>query len=187
MIDATIALGPDEEIVHVIRRHWFSLLLVALFDGIVFILGIIAIGALDGFLISSEVMAIDPARAVFVSAYLIALMGLLLWMHFFAVWSDHWLDAWIVTNKRFIDIEQKGFFNRQVSSFPLERIQDVSYETHGILAMWLHFGDVRIQTASISSDFIMRQVPNPDFAKEQIMQALAQKETPMAHTPMQER
>jgi uncharacterized membrane protein YdbT with pleckstrin-like domain len=93
-------------------------------------------------------------------------------MHFFAMWSDHWLDMWIITNKRVIDIEQHGFFRREVSSFPLDRIQDVTYGMNGIIATWLKFGDVRIQTASISDTFIMREVPFPEEVKDAITRAM---------------
>jgi uncharacterized membrane protein YdbT with pleckstrin-like domain len=110
---------------------------------------------------------------VFLGVYLTAFVGLLLWMHFFSVWTDHWLDAWVVTNKRVIDIEQRGFFSRQVSSFPIERIQDVTFESTGVLATWLGYGDVRIQTASLSSDFIMRGVGDPAKVKEILMAALS--------------
>jgi membrane protein YdbS with pleckstrin-like domain len=180
MIAHAIALAPDETITHIVRRHWYHLVLVGWIDVVVLILFAIGVGMFDYRI--SGFIAGDPVPIVFVSTYLISLVGLLLWMHFFAVWTDHWLDAWVITNKRIIDIEQKGFFSRQVSSFPLERIQDVTYETNGVIATALHFGNVRIQTASISSDFIMRQVPHPDQVKEKIMDAVAQKETPALGT-----
>ena len=111
-------------------------------------------------------------QAVPFGVFVISCVTLLLWMKFFAVWSDHWLDAWVITNKRIIDIEQKGFFRREVSSFPLNRIQDTTYNISGILAMWLHFGDVRIQTASITDDLVMRQVPFPEDVKEHVARVL---------------
>jgi uncharacterized membrane protein YdbT with pleckstrin-like domain len=177
MIATALALAPDEHIQHIVRRHWYSLVVTGVADGIVFLLCAVVLGAFDSAPALQATFGIDNVRAILVSTYLISLVGLLLWMHFFAVWTDHWLDAWVVTNKRIIDIEQKGFFNRQVSSFPLERIQDVTYETRGLIAMWLHFGTVRIQTASISNDFILHQVPNPDLVKERVMDAIAARET----------
>lgn len=177
MINTAIALMPGEEVVHIIRRHWYHLAVVGVADVLVFLATTVLIGVFDTFLFASNVLHLSGPQAVYASIFLIALVGLLLWMHFFAVWTDHWLDAWVITNKRVIDIEQKGFFSRQVSSFPLERIQDVTYDTHGIIAMWLHFGDVRVQTASISTEFVMRQVPNPDFIKERVMEAVAKRDS----------
>jgi len=67
-----------------------------------------------------------------------------------------------------VDIEQHGFFKREVSSFPLSKVQDVTYTVSGIIPTWLHFGDVRIQTASISEDFIMKQIPFPDLVRDRL-------------------
>ena len=107
--------------------------------------------------------------------YVLSFVALLLWVRFFTSWSDHWLDAWVITNRRIIDIEQIGFFRRQVSSFPIDRIQDVTYDVAGVLAMWLHFGNIRIQTASISEDLVMKQVPFPEDVKEHLMSVLNNK------------
>jgi membrane protein YdbS with pleckstrin-like domain len=181
MITTALALAPGEEIRHIIRRHWFSLAVVGCVDIGVFLGFTAVIGVFDTYLFASSVLHLEGAHAVFASTYLVSLVGLLLWMHFFAVWTDHWLDAWVITNKRVVDIEQRGFFSRQVSSFPLERIQDVTYDTQGFIATWLRFGNVRIQTASITNDFIMYQVPDPDQVKERVMDVIAKRETPVTN------
>jgi len=162
-----IQLSDDEEVVTLIRRHWFHIALRAAADLCIFIVlaGVLVI--VLGVLGQSTSVVLMP-----LGIYALALGGLFLWMHFFAAWSDHWLDAWVITNKRIIDIEQKGFFSRQVSSFPLNRIQDVTYDISGIIAMWLKFGNVRIQTASISEDLVMKQVPFPEDVKEEIVTVL---------------
>jgi membrane protein YdbS with pleckstrin-like domain len=175
MIATALALAPDEEIVHIIRRHWFHVAVVGFLDACLFLAFTLVIGVFDSYLFVSNTLHLSGAHAVFASTYLISLVGLLLWMHFFAVWTDHWLDAWVITNKRVIDIEQKGFFSRHISSFPLERIQDVTYDAQGFIATFLHFGTLRIQTASITNDFFIRQIPNPDQAKEWVMEALSRK------------
>lgn len=166
-----IQLHDDEEIVTLVRRHWFSIAVKGVADVLIFIFFAFAMVFMD-VLVSNAQSGAVVHQVLALGVYLLALVGLLLWMHFFAVWSDHWLDVWVLTNKRIIDIEQKGFFTRQVSSFPIERIQDVTYETSGLIATWLHFGNVRIQTASISDDLIMKQIPFPEEVKEQIVSVL---------------
>jgi len=166
-----IALAEGEKIVVVIRRHWFSLAVEGVFDIFVFVCLIGAMLFLDTVMLVGENSQYAEA-VVPIGFFGLGFFGLLLWMHFFASWSDHWLDTWIITDRRFIDIEQKGFFVREVSSFPLDRIQDVTYTVAGIIPTWLHFGDVRIQTASISEDFIMRQVPFPQDVKEHLLTVL---------------
>ena len=85
------------------------------------------------------------------------------------VWTDYYLDVWMVTDKRVIDIEQKGFFHRQTSVFRIERIQDVTVETHGIVATLLNFGDIHVQTAGEGQEFIMRGIANPKYVRRVIL------------------
>ncbi len=168
MIKDAIHLEEDEEIIMIVRRHWFSLAVEGFIDLFIFIMTVAVVVFVDSLVMSNEEI-IGTINVLPMSFFFVSLVGLLLWMRFFGVWSDHWLDAWIVTNKRIIDIEQKGFFNREVSSFSLNRIQDITYTIAGIIPTWLHFGDVRIQTASISDDFIMRKIPFPEDVKESIV------------------
>lgn len=172
MIHQAITLAPDENIIHIVRRHWFHLAVVAVVDACIFVVGLAVINYT-----ATTFGVAGSSKSLLLGVYGTALLGLALWMHFFAVWTDYWLDAWVITDTRIIDIEQKGFFSREVSSFPLTRIQDVTYEVHGILAMWLHFGDVRVQTASVSTDLIMRQVGNPDFVKEEVLKIITRYRT----------
>lgn len=167
MMRDVISLKEGEEIITIVRRHWFSLAVEGFVDIIIFFVLTVAIVILDAFIITNDLEYLG-ATILPLSIFTLSFVGLFLWMHFFASWSDHWLDAWIITNERVIDIEQHGFFKREVSSFPLSKIQDVTYTISGIVPTWLHFGDVRIQTASISDDLIMKQVPFPQDVKEQL-------------------
>ncbi len=168
-----IHLKEGEHIVTTIRRHWFSLAVEGFVDVIIFsILAFLVIG-FDAFIVLQGT-EVPVSKIVPLGIFVISFVGVILWMHFFASWSDHWLDAWIITTERVIDIEQHGFFRREVSSYPLEKIQDVTYTVSGIIPTWLHFGDVRVQTASISDDLIMKQVPFPEDVKEELIGMLKQ-------------
>jgi len=165
-----VQLSEGEEIIALFRRHWFHLAVEGLVALLIFVLVFVVKSVAVTFMTQSGVVTNQGGFALIL--YALSFTGLVLWMYFFASWSDHWLDAWIVTNKRVIDIEQHGFFRRQVSSFPIDRIQDVTFKINGPIAMWLHFGDVRIQTASISDDLIMKQIPFPEDVKETIVQVI---------------
>ena len=172
MTTKAISLKEGEEMLSIIRRHWFPLAIEGMVNIFIFIMVAVALvlihaSVLGGGTYSEEFRVLLP-----IGFFVLGFVGLLLWMHFFASWSDHWLDAWIVTTERVIDIEQHGFFTREVSEFPLSKIQDVTHTISGVIPTWLHFGDVRIQTASISEDFVMKQVPFPDLVKEHLMQVL---------------
>jgi uncharacterized membrane protein YdbT with pleckstrin-like domain len=80
--------------------------------------------------------------------------------------TDYYLDTWIVTNERIINIEQKGLFSRIVSELHLNQVQDVTSETHGIVATFLSYGDVHIQTAGARERFNFKQIDNPEKIKQ---------------------
>ncbi len=175
ILPRSILLTEGERVEKIVRRHWFPLALEGFLDVTVFLLlGVSTVGIDILFSLNSvhEQIPTTPIGIFFLS-----FVGLILWMRFFSVWSDHWLDAWIITNKRIIDIEQHGFFKRQVSSFELEKIQDITDSVDGLIATWLHFGNVRIQTASITNDLVMQNVPFPHLVKEVVTQAMDSQKT----------
>lgn len=177
-----LGIPPGEIVVSVVRRHWWRVAVEGFFALALWVALAVVVGVGE-FLLHASGTPVSPALAL--GTFALAGAGLLLWTRFFLLWSDHWLDVWIITDRRVIDIEQKGFFSRQVSSFSHDRIQDVTYEVAGLISTWLHIGNVRIQTASVSTDFVMRQVPNPDLVKEEIQSVVARtrREPPVAGVP----
>ena len=87
------------------------------------------------------------------------------------IWLDYYLDVWIVTDERIVDIEMKGLFSREFSEFKLSRVQDVTIQVHGFLPTLLNFGDVHVRTAGESRSFVFYQVKDPYKAKEVILKA----------------
>jgi uncharacterized membrane protein YdbT with pleckstrin-like domain len=72
-----------------------------------------------------------------------------------------------VTNKRIVNVEQKGLFSRVVSEKELSRMQDVTSEVHGFIATFFSYGDIYIQTAGTKERFVFKQVPDaPHVAQE---------------------
>jgi len=51
----------------------------------------------------------------------------------------------------------------------MERIQDVTYEVEGIVATILGFGDVHVQTAGESDEFLIKGISNPERVKKKIL------------------
>ncbi len=95
----------------------------------------------------------------------ILLFGLILALRTFIVYS---LNAFVLTNKRIIDFDQKGFFERVVSECSYNKVQDVSFEVKGILATFINFGTIRIQTAASNQNLEMAKVLKPQRAQEKI-------------------
>ena len=97
-----------------------------------------------------------PISILFTSVYY-----LYLWLFAFHSFVDYYLDVWIVTNYRIINIEQHGLFARTVSEQELSRIQDVTSELKGFFSTMLDFGTVYIQTAGEKVRFVFKQIPDP--------------------------
>jgi uncharacterized membrane protein YdbT with pleckstrin-like domain len=153
----------NEKTVLFLRRHWIE---------IFFMFGYLA--ALGGmpiiifFLLSATGVSIlsgplAPLAAIFISVY--ALIVLIIMMTQF---TDYYLDTWIVTNERVINIEQHALFSRIVSELHLNQVQDVTAETHGFLPTIFTYGDVYIQTAGTRERFNFKTVDNPEMVKQVI-------------------
>ena len=159
-----INIEPDEKIVFVVRKHWY------IYAAEATVIILVAIAPLLLIEIVSQLFSLNmpeksPAYIIFFYSIWLAL----LWMFFFIMWTNHHLDAWIITNKRIVDIEQIGLFNREVTSFRFDKIQDVTVETRGILATMLKFGTLHVQTAGENQEIAMSHISNPDNVKEIIM------------------
>lgn len=113
----------------------------------------------------------SAANGLVILIVLYPLWLLITWVSLFYFWTDYYLDILIISNKRIIDIEQQGMFYREISSFPLENIQDITIDIPGIVATFLDFGNVKLQTASEKSNFIIPNAAHPEIVKQTIQDA----------------
>jgi hypothetical protein len=82
---------------------------------------------------------------------------------------NYYLNVYIITDQRLVDISQESFFNRKISELHLHQIQDVNAQVKGVIATFLHFGDVDVQTAGEREDFIFATIPNPYTVAKEIL------------------
>ena len=151
---AMFKLEPGEKIVLKVRRHKLGLIFQSMFLALFIILPPFL------FWISERTVVIKGNDfALFTGVY--SLVLLIAWMMFFVIWTSYYLDVLIITDKRVVDIDQKGFFSREVATLSLDKIQDITTTVSGILATFMDFGTVKIQTAGESKEFIIRDVPEP--------------------------
>lgn len=153
-----------EEVIAVIHRHWFNIFqhFVMIFFMLLALVGSYALlPALFPILTS------DDFNSIFL--FLENLFAMLTFIMFFMIWIDYYFDVWIVTNRRVINIEQKGLFSRDVSEVELDKIQDVTTEVTGVIPTFINFGDVQIQTAGTQEKFLFRNVPDPYRTKDLLM------------------
>ena len=161
-----LRINLNENVLAVYRRHWIILLweifIIVLLGLFILLIEIVAKKFVPG--------AFEyPWKQIFF--WIIILFYQALWIAFFTRFADYWLDAWILTNERIIDIEQKGLFSREVSEFKLDKIQDVSVDVSGVIQTLFHYGNVQVQTAGFEREFVFKTVPNPQNIKNQILRA----------------
>jgi hypothetical protein len=135
-----------EKVDIVLRRHWIAFAFLAIYGlgGIIFtIMFLVILG----------------------SSASIILMLIAFWMYYslflYVNWLNYELDVFILTNNRIVCVEQKTFLNRAVWETTLDKVQEVSIETKGLLANLFDFGTLRIMTSGSSPSFDMTYSPNP--------------------------
>jgi uncharacterized membrane protein YdbT with pleckstrin-like domain len=101
------------------------------------------------------------------------------WLLIFYMLAIYTLNTVIITDHRIIESDQRGLFDRKISELHNHRIQDVSTHTNGLIETLLCFGDVTVQTAASEKQFVFRQIPEPETAKDIIMQIAATKNVDM--------
>jgi len=166
-----ITFEENEQTVKIVRRHYLviipmviSLMLAALAPLLFFIFITSGFVPLDANIIQVVQNTFSKWKVFGYSLWL-----LLLWVIFFIEWTNYYLDLWIITNKRIIDVEQKGFFHREVTSFRFGQIQDITVETRGIIETFFKFGTLQIQTAGHGRDIIIRDAHYPEEARSLIL------------------
>lgn len=92
-----------------------------------------------------------------------------IYLFFHSHFVDFYLDLWIITNDRIVDIEQTGLFHRSVTELDLFRIQDVTTLVKGFFPTLFHYGDVIVTTASQTTGIIFRKIPNPDHIRQELI------------------
>lgn len=150
-------LNGDEEIVLLLRRHWFVLVAKYLFWAMLALVPIIAYVLVRGSLFDFSHNALAYAVLVLVTS----MYYLFLWVSAYNIFIDYYLDLWIVTTHRIIDIEQRGLFNHVVSEQSLENVQDSQSSTQGIFSTLLDYGDVLVQSAGAKNLVLFQDVPDP--------------------------
>lgn len=172
MLFDKISLEPEERVIKTVRMHWFIITME--------LLAIILVALLPLFLaLSILFVPIDsPLRTVFSDYFLYFLFATCLWMIMttlaaLSAWTHYFLDLWVITDRRIIVVEQIHFFNRKVSNFRLERLQDIKVRINGIIPTLLNYGTIRAQTASAAeSNFTSPALPAPRELQSLIQTAM---------------
>ncbi|MBI5405914.1 PH domain-containing protein [Candidatus Kaiserbacteria bacterium] len=161
-------LEPGEHVVLETRKHWFLFLTELLPYSII---------ALTPFALPKLLVLAPPLvpYATFFdyhTPFSRAALGvwlLVAWTSAWGAFTRYFLNAWILTNERIVNIKQRRYFSRGVSSLFLSRVQDVTTDVTGVLPSLLGLGDIKVQTASEDVEFVMRGIPRPEQMRDLIL------------------
>lgn len=160
-------LEPGEHVVLQARKHWF-----------LFVVEILpyAILAIFPFAIPRLLLLVPPLAvygvAIGHSPVTRAALGIWLLVSWTLAWSAftrYFLNVWVLTNQRIVDIKQLGYFDREVSSLLLPRVQDVTTEVKGVFSSLLDIGNITVQSAGAVDEFHMNDIPRPQEMRDVIL------------------
>ena len=155
----------DERLVYFLRRHPITL------TGLVMGLAAYALFPIAGYWLlesSRPELLADPFYTPLVVMG-VSIFMLFSWLFLFQAFLDYYLDIWVVTNHRIVNITQSGLFHREVSELRLYRVQDATASIGGPLRTLLNFGTVEIQTAGEQSHFVFKDIPDPQGVTKTIL------------------
>lgn len=173
MLYEKIQLEDNEEVLKVVRKHWFIIVAELLATAFMLLAPFLLLIIYLVIPADSQIISLHPEEHIPLIAY-----GTIIWLLFalmsgFMIWTHYYLDLWIITDRRIIVVDQINFFNRKVSSFRLERLQDIKFSVNGLIATFLNFGTIRAQTASAAEDnFKTSGLPDPRGLQSIIQKAM---------------
>ncbi|MBI5456313.1 HAMP domain-containing histidine kinase [Candidatus Kaiserbacteria bacterium] len=162
-----IKIEPGEKILLKLRKHWIILLR----DTI----GTLIIGLIPGIVVPLIIATVpslylDAIGYAAIASFATALWLLVVWMALFALWTDYYLDLWIVTDRRIVNIDQVGLFNRQIATWGLDRVQEITVRSENFVQEFFGYGSIEIQTAGPSDEYAkVEGIPNPEKARNIIL------------------
>lgn len=157
----------DEEVVLLLRRHWFTnlpwmalVLVMTLVPLLVFKLN---------FLGQTDAILAIPFRFQLVGSLVWYILTLGLAFESFMMW---YFNVFLLTDRRIVDIDFWGLLHKSVSETPLSNVQDITYEVSGFWRVVFNFGNLYVQTASEIPRIDFKDIPKPDLAHKKIAELI---------------
>ena len=156
----------DEEVLFVFRKHP-----VVMRKGLILSASGLLVGPVYT-LVLTYIHANDPPTVSFFFLSLLGSFGIAALL-FFPSWLSWYFSVFIVSDKRFIQITQKGLFHRSVVDMGLPQIQMVNYEVSGFQETLLGFGTIMMQT--FVGDLLIHYVHHPARVQKKLLEVLREK------------
>ena len=173
-------IKPDEDIIMVAREDLIIIFGKALMLFVVFfvllVLRILVLGSLDSLAVSLFDSLIFGVNVILITIFTL-------------IFHNYYLSIQIVTSERLIDIDQRGLFNREMNTLPIENIEDVTFKQNGFFGTVFNYGNVIVQTAgeesvtkeAKTSGFVFNNVPQPSAISAKLIKLFQNNQTQKVH------
>lgn len=160
----------DEEVVLLLRRHWFT--------NLSWIFLVLVMTLVPPFVFQLNLLS--QAQAIQAIPFRFQLVGSLVWyiltlgfaFESFIMW---YFNVFLLTDRRIVDIDFWGLLHKSVSETPLSNVQDITYEVSGFWRVVFNFGHLYIQTAGEVPRIDFRDIPKPNLAHKKIADMIQQR------------
>jgi uncharacterized membrane protein YdbT with pleckstrin-like domain len=153
-----ITIDANEKILLTLRRHWIILIRDTA--------GTIIFG-IAPFLMFPIILSAGPFSIPFTLpthsvSFISSLWLLIVWLALSVQWTNYYLDLWIITDRRVLSLDQIGLFQRRVTVWNMEHIQEVTTIIENPLQAFLGYGTIEILTAGPKDDNARIPAPHRD-------------------------
>lgn len=159
-----IDIEHDEKKIIEVRKHWYVIVKESIILMFFLFLPVILYTVIQ----ITPLSFVTPGNEDVLFIFLYVAWLFVCWSVFFFLWTEYYLDVWIITDQKMIDVDQVALFRREISTLQLDKIQDVTVEVHGIMPTILHFGNLHVQTAGDQREFIIKNIAEPQKVKDTI-------------------
>jgi hypothetical protein len=156
-------MDEDEDLIVKTRKHWFLVTREFLGIGLLIVLPTLGLTLVPT---EQNLLQIPIVLFLFCLWMMVCVMGIA------TIWTNYYLDIWVVTNKRIVNIEQISLFNRDITTMRLERVQDATIEIRGFFADYFNFGNLIIHSAAHGNEGekTFEGIPDPEGVKAIILE-----------------
>ncbi len=88
-------------------------------------------------------------------------------------------DIYLITDERVVDVDFYSLTFKQIADAGLQKIQDITYRTRGVLGSIFDYGDILIQTAGEQPNIEFKAVPRPAAVVKILNELITQEEQEM--------
>ncbi len=163
---ADFILDPGETITERINRYFTVFVWPIIISILIAVVVIAYLGVYARLSVPGGQLAFLPPNLVFALAAALMVIAVLIILSAIFVFQHNYL---LVTNMHLIKVQQSGLFARQTAELSLGNIEDVKGGRKGVFGTILDYGDIEIQTAGTSENFIFRTVHHPQLVADRLL------------------